>query len=196
VSALKAAALGAVATLAALAGAFYLAATWGLIPANADARPPRLEKWIATKALNAAINRGAPTGDDPLPLTDANLKAGIKLYAADCAVCHGAQDAKLSDVALGIYQKAPQFAKYGVEYDDDGVLYWIAAHGVRMTAMPSFQGTLTDRQLWQVVLFLKNMDALPPAPQKAWDAVPSAARSARESRNEEVSRERLRARPS
>ena len=37
--------------------------------------------------------------------------------------------------------------------------------------MPSFDGTLSDEQIRQVALFLKNMDALPPAPQRLWKAV-------------------------
>jgi len=41
-------------------------------------------------------------------MTDANLIAGIKLYAADCALCHGAADGKASAIAEGLYQRAPQ----------------------------------------------------------------------------------------
>jgi len=167
--------VGAVGAVVAGLGAFYFLASQGLIPANADARPPALEKWIARKALHAAIDREAPEGNNPVPLTDANLIAGIKLYAADCAVCHGAADGAASHIAKGLYQKAPQFAKYGVEDDDDGETYWKLYHGIRMTGMPAFRETLTEDQLWKIALFLKNMNALPPAPQKAWDAVPSSA---------------------
>jgi mono/diheme cytochrome c family protein len=172
---LKGLLLGAVGVVAVGAGAFYLVAAAGYFPANADAKPPALEKWIAHKALDAAIVRQAPKGPNPVPLDDANLIAGIRLYAADCAVCHGAADAKPSPIALGLYQKAPQLAKYGVEDDEEGETYWKLYHGIRMTGMPAFRDSLTEDELWKVVLFLKHMDSLPPAPQKAWDAVPSAA---------------------
>jgi mono/diheme cytochrome c family protein len=175
---LQGAALGVAGTLVVLLAAFYLVAAAGAIPANADARPPALEKWIAHKALEAAIVRQAPKGDNPVPLTDGNLIAGIKLYAADCAVCHGAADGAASDIARGLYQKAPQLAKYGVEDDDDGEIYWKLYHGIRMTGMPAFRSALTENELWQIALFLKNMNSLPPAPEKAWQAVPSAARAA------------------
>lgn len=171
--------LGAVGVVAAGAGAFYLIASAGYFPANADAKPPALEKWIAHKALDAAIVRQAPKGENPVKLDDANLIAGIRLYAADCAVCHGAADGKASPIALGLYQKAPQLAKYGVEDDEEGETYWKLYHGIRMTGMPSFRDSLTEDELWKVVLFLKHMDSLPPAPQKAWDAVPSAAAAPR-----------------
>jgi thiosulfate dehydrogenase len=174
---LKGVVLGALATAAVLAAGFYLLAAEGLLPANADAKPPALEKWIAKKALHAAIERQAPKGPNPVPLTDANLLDGLRLYAADCAVCHGAADAKASDIALGLYQKAPQLGRYGVEDDEEGATYWKVYHGIRMTGMPAFHDSLSETEIWKVVLFLKNMDALPDEPQKVWDAVPSAARS-------------------
>ena len=168
--------IGAVGTLAALALAFYLVAANGWIPANADAQPPRVEKWIAKTALDAAIDRGMPQGKNPIALNDKNVIEGIRLYAVDCKVCHGAADAKPSDIAVGLYQKGPQLAKYGVEDDEEGETYWKIYHGIRMTGMPSFRDSLTNDQIWKITLFLKNMDSLSPAAQKAWKAVPSAAR--------------------
>lgn len=173
---LKGIAIGALGAAFLAAVGFYAAAAAGLLPANADATPPALEKWIAKKALHAAIRRQAPKGPNPVTLTDANLLDGIKLYAADCAACHGAADAKASDIALGLYQKAPQLGRYGVEDDEEGDTYWKVYHGIRMTGMPAFRDSLSETEIWKIVLFLKNMDALPDEPQKAWDAVPSAAR--------------------
>lgn len=164
--------LGVFVTLAALGGGLYFLAATGRLPANADSPPPAAEKWIAKKALNAAIDRLMDKGNNPVPVTDANLIEGIHLYAKNCAVCHGGADAKPSNIAVGLYQKAPQLARYGVEDDDDGAIQWQVAHGIRMTGMPAFGGTLTKDEIWKVVLFLKNMDSLSPAAQKAWNAVP------------------------
>jgi len=162
----------AAAVAAGLIGAYAFVA-WGLVPANADARPPAIERWAAHKSLKATIAREAPKTPNPAPLDDANLIAGIKLYAANCAVCHGAADGAASNVAVGLYQHAPQLAKHGVEDDEDGETYWKVYHGIRMTGMPSYAKTLSETQLWQVTLFLKHMDALTPAAAKAWKAVPS-----------------------
>lgn len=174
--------IGVVGGIGFLCAAFYFIAAQGWLPANADAKPPAIEKWIAHKALDAAILRQAPKGPNPVALNDENLIAGIKLYAADCAVCHGAADAAASPIAHGLYQKAPQLAKYGVEDDEDGETYWKLYHGIRMTGMPAFRDALSEDELWKITLFLKNMDSLPPAPQKAWEAVPSAARAIGENR--------------
>jgi thiosulfate dehydrogenase len=163
--------LSVVATLVILGLAVYIGLRAGLMPANADAKPGGLERWAAKTSLRATLAREAPRTPNPLPSTDANYAAGIKLYAENCAICHGASDGHPSNVAKGLYQKPPQFAKDGVEDDPDGITYWKVAHGIRLTGMPSFDGTLRDEQIWQVALFLKNMDALPPAPQRLWKAV-------------------------
>jgi thiosulfate dehydrogenase len=168
-------AIGIIATLAVLLALGYAAVRLGAIPANADSKPPAIERWVARTSLHAALGREAPRTPNPLALTDDNLVAGIKLYGANCAVCHGTADGTASNVAKGLYQHPPQLASDGVEDDPDGVTYWKIYHGIRLTGMPSFGHALDDRQIWQLTLFLKHMDALPPGPQRAWKALPSAA---------------------
>jgi thiosulfate dehydrogenase len=148
----------------------YMVLLLGLIPANADASPGRLETWAAGTSLGATLQREAPKGANPVPLTDDNLLAGVDLYGRHCALCHGTAkgEASVSPVAKGLYPRPPQLATDGVEDDPDGLSYWKIEHGIRWTGMPSWKGTLSDQQIWTLVLFLKHMDKLPPAPQQAW----------------------------
>jgi mono/diheme cytochrome c family protein len=159
----------AVIVLVALGG---LAAVWfGLIPAAADAPPPMaLEKWAAHKALAATIRREMPRPPYPLsPAGDATILAGAKLYMTNCSVCHGSGTGDASNVALGMYIPAPQFVKDGVDDDPDGKIYWQIEHGIRFTGMPSFKGTLSEHQIWQIVGFLKRpADQLPAAAAAVW----------------------------
>jgi thiosulfate dehydrogenase len=171
----RAVVIAVVATLVALGLLVYVGIEAGMMPANADRKPWRVERWAARASLRATLAREALRVPNPVARTDENLIAGIKLYAQNCAICHGASDAKPSDVARGLYQRPPQLAKDGVEDDPEGVTYWKIEHGIRFTAMPSFGKTLSDDQLWQLTLFLKHMDGLPPAPQRAWKAVKSEA---------------------
>jgi mono/diheme cytochrome c family protein len=152
----------------------YLFISMGMMPANADGKPPAIEKWMARKSLHASIQREAPQGPVPVALNDANLTEGVKLYARNCAVCHGASDGKASNIAQGLYQHAPQLAEDGVEDDPEGVIFWKVKHGIRLTGMPAFSPTLTDEQIWKMVLFLKHMDSLSAPVQKVWKTVPSA----------------------
>jgi thiosulfate dehydrogenase len=174
-------ALGAVGAIAAGCVAAYGAVLLGLIPANADAKPSALERWAAGTSLRATVAREAPTQPDPLPLDDTDLTAGIKLYADNCMLCHGASDGQASNVAAGLYQHAPPLGKHGVEDDPEGETYWKIAHGIRLTGMPSFGKTLTQTQIWQLAMFLKHMDSLPPNAQATWSKLPSQATASRPS---------------
>ncbi len=170
---LKGVALGVVLTLMAAVVAIYALVRSGLIPANADAKPGGLETWMASTSLDATLHRDAPKETNPVALTDQNLIEGVHLFARNCAVCHGSAkgDKSPSPIAQGLYQKPPQLATDGVEDDPEGESFWKIKHGIRLTAMPSFGGSLTDREIWTLALFLKHMDKLPPAAQEAWQQV-------------------------
>ena len=161
-----------VAILVALIGG-YLVLRSGFIPANADAQPGQLETWAANTSLDATLAREAPTIPNPVALTDENLIAGVDLYAQHCAICHGTAkgEASASPVAKGLYPQPPQLGTDGVEDDPEGVSFWKISHGIRWTGMPSWKGSLTERQIWTLALFLRHMDKLSPAAEQAWRQV-------------------------
>ena len=151
----------------------YFVLRIGLIPANADATPGWLESWVASTSLDATLDREAPTGPNPVAMTDDNVVTGIKLYGQHCAICHGTAkgDASASPIAKGLYPPPPQLATDGVEGDPEGESFWKIKHGIRWTGMPSWKSALSDQQIWTIALFLKHMDKLPPAAQQAWQQV-------------------------
>jgi thiosulfate dehydrogenase len=170
---IKAFIVGVIVTILAAVACIYLILAKGVIPASADSGPLPLERWASRMSLHATLAKEAPTTPNPVPLTDANVIAGIQLYGQHCAVCHGtaAGDASASPIAKGEYPRPPQMATDGVEDDSEGVTYWKIAHGIRWTSMPSWKATLSDQQMWTVALFLKHMDKLSPAAEQAWQAV-------------------------
>lgn len=163
--------IGIAALLAVEFAGSFLFITNGMMPANADAKPGRLETWAAKKSLSATIRRDMQHSANPLALTDANLGTGIKLYGENCGVCHGVASAERTKIARGFYQAAPQLAKDGVEDDPASVTYWKISHGIRFTAMPAFSKTLTSEQRWAITLLLQHMDKLPPAADRKWHAL-------------------------
>lgn len=165
--------LGILLTLIAEAAALYAVLSTGTIPAGATAEPLPFEAWAARADLHATLARDAPKGSNPVPLTDANLIAGIDLYGKNCAICHGSAkgDTAESPIAKGENPEPPQLATDGVEDDPEGYTFWKVKNGIRWTGMPAWQGTLNDRQIWTLALFLKHMDKLPPAAQQAWQNV-------------------------
>ncbi|HTU81429.1 MAG TPA: cytochrome c [Candidatus Acidoferrales bacterium] len=164
--------LGILATIVVGLAAAYVGITQGLlIPANADAQPSKLERWAASRSLDATIRREMPADPNPIPVTQVNYLAGIKLYGENCSVCHGVPGERPSVIAIGLYQHAPQLARHGVEDDPDAETFWKIKHGIRLTGMPAYTRTLSDEQIWTLALFLKHMDKLPALPERAWKAL-------------------------
>jgi thiosulfate dehydrogenase len=162
--------LGIVVSIVAVIAGAYLFVTRGAMPAGQDVKPGALEKWAAKTSLRATMKREAQGLRSPLPPTDDNLAAGVALYVANCQVCHGGPEGVASPIASGLSPNAPQLAKHGVEDDPEGTIYWKIAHGIRFTGMPAFRQNLSDQEIWQIALFAKRMDKLPPGLRQAWAA--------------------------
>jgi thiosulfate dehydrogenase len=151
----------------------YAVIKTGTIPASATAGPIWGEEWVAVTDLDAVLAKEAPKGPNPVPLTDANLIAGIDLFGQHCAICHGTAkgDASATPIAKGEWPKPPQLASDGVEDDPEGYTFWKVKNGIRWSGMPAHSGVLSDQQIWTLALFLKHMDKLPPAAEQAWQNV-------------------------
>jgi mono/diheme cytochrome c family protein len=146
----------------------YLFFTRGGISMATKGGPLPLERSIANKALDASIGKSAQD-QSPLPADETNLLAGARIYQQnDCVMCHGRLDQPASDLAKRFYPHAPQLLppSKGVTDDPVGTTHWVVKNGIRFSAMPAFEGKLTDTEIWQVSLFLNNADKLPPSVQE------------------------------
>lgn len=133
--------------------------------AVADAPFP-FEKQIVKVPLRARIDREMPQ-KAPFAWGDEDLVAGAQIYRQQCAACHGLPN-RGSDFAPHMYPDAPQLFKWhrvgviGVSDDPAGETYWKVANGIRLTGMPSFDKVLSEKQMWQVTLLLKNANTTLP----------------------------------
>lgn len=137
----------------------------GMAPVATAAAPMPFERYLAGKALHAEIARAAPK-TVPIPVTEANLLAGAKLYKDNCSMCHGLPGQPVSPIAAGEFPKPPHLFKgKGVTDDPPGETFWKVKNGIRLTGMPAFGTSYSDNQLWQVSLLLANADKLPASVQ-------------------------------
>ena len=158
---------GVVGTLVAIACSVFLVSHFGVYPIGADNPPSALERRLAGRALNAYADRHKPTGDNPIAPTPDNLTDGAKEYEEHCAVCHGGGKAKISPLAEKFNPAAPQLINK-IPHDPDAWLFWVTKHGVRMTGMPTWDGVLSDDDMWKIVAFIKHSDKLPAEVESAW----------------------------
>jgi thiosulfate dehydrogenase len=148
-----------------IAGAGF--ALLGFMPTRANAVPPAWEKRIANSALDASMERRAPRLNNPVPPTDENLIAGLKIYTMNCALCHGGIDRAPAMLAKSLYPPAPNLIQDPPDDPEWHVFYAIRT-GVRYTGMPAWDKVLSEPDMWKVTAFLTRMEKLPPAVQEFW----------------------------
>ena len=162
--------LGIIFTIVLLFVAGLVVAQYGLMPTNADATPPAFEQHIAMNALDASMERHAPRATSPLPATDDNLIAGMKLYTMNCAVCHGTLDYKPSLLEHSMYPPPPQIILNPLD-DPEWHIYYAIRTGVRYAGMPAWNKALGDQDIWKITAFLSRLGKLPPAVQDNWEKI-------------------------
>ena len=123
-----------------------------------------------------AVDRRAPEARNPIEPTDANLMAGMKIYQANCAGCHGDIQHHHAALGDGFYPRAPQFVEDRPDMPENQNFY-IILHGVRLSGMPAWKGALSEQEMWQVTTFLSHMDNLPPQVTAEWKTAAAAADS-------------------
>jgi mono/diheme cytochrome c family protein len=159
--------LGVIFTVVVIFVVVLLVAQFGLFPTSADATPSGIERHVAMTAMDASMERHAPQTPNPVPVTDANLIDGIKLYTMNCAVCHGTLDYKPSLLEHSMYPPPPQLILDPLD-DPEWHIFYAIRTGVRYTGMPAWSHALSGQDMWKLTTFLSRLDKLPPGVQQYW----------------------------
>lgn len=160
--------LGFLVGIAAVAAGIFLYLHFGPLPVAVADAPFPYEKQIVKLPLNARIDREVKT--PPFGTSEDVFESGAQVYRTQCASCHGVPGHDVAS-AKYMYPRAPQLWRkhgnsgvVGVSDDSAGETYWKVANGIRLTGMPAFSHVLTDTQMWQVSLLLKNANTELPLP--------------------------------
>ena len=163
---------GIILTLVVMAGTVVAVSRLGLYPIGADNPPSAIERSIAMRAMDVYADKHKPEIENPTALTAENLTEGAKEYEEHCAFCHGGAKAKISPMRDKFNPPAPQLLNR-IPHDEDAWLFWVTKHGVRMTGMPTWDGVMSDDEIWKVIAFIKHSDKLPPETAAAWQKLAS-----------------------
>ncbi|HEV2276622.1 MAG TPA: cytochrome c [Acidobacteriaceae bacterium] len=140
-----------------------VAATTALLAAVAGCKatpPGKLE----TTTLSYAKHHwfiGNRKQKNPLPDTPENRDDGKEAFSHYCVACHG-MDGQNTGVPFvdHISPPIPSLTSHDVQSYTDGQLKWILDYGIWPSGMPGSKGTLSDDELWSIVIYLRH---LPPA---------------------------------
>jgi mono/diheme cytochrome c family protein len=128
-----------------------------------------LEDAIGTNRVLAAIPAEYKRMDNPLSPDAQTLSAGQTVYLGNCSVCHGAGGAGDADIGRNMYPPAADLTSKRVIDMNDGEIAWIVKFGLSFVGMPAFRTILDDREVWQVVTFIRSLE-----PGGAAEAAPTA----------------------
>jgi mono/diheme cytochrome c family protein len=143
-------------TLAVVFGGAYFYATTGHFDTRAVGNAPStIERRTANKSVDAWVEDHAPRQSNPFQPTMENVMDGSMAYDKNCAFCHGSLKAPISPMRTKFYPPVPQLMSR-VPDDPDGNLFYVIKYGIRMTAMPGWEGVLSDDDMWKIVVFMKN----------------------------------------
>ena len=101
---------------------------------------------------------GGRRDKNPLPDNADTLRDGKDAFSHYCVACHG-MDGRNTGVPFAehISPPIPSLASPEVQSYSDGQLKWILDNGLRPSGMPGSKGTLSDDELWSIVVFLRHL---------------------------------------
>jgi putative copper resistance protein D len=148
------AAICAVAVVAAGAAGHYRRAVMPL----AVLPPTLLFGWIV---LRPTVEPAYPTSffASPEPYAAPSVERGMAVYAANCAICHGASGRGDGPAAAGLPIRPADLTAPHLFAHSEGDLFWWISHGAGHHAMPGFAGNIGANQRWDVINFIRARTA-------------------------------------
>jgi mono/diheme cytochrome c family protein len=128
----------------------------GLIACSA--KPPGPVETKAAYWVKQHVTVRGKLDRNPIPVTQGNIDAGKQVFGYYCVECHG-RDGQNTGVpfAARVDPPIPSMASAEVQAYTDGQLKWIIDNGIFPSGMPASKGTLNDQEVWQMVLYLRNL---------------------------------------
>lgn len=116
--------------------------------------------WLLHNTYEQAVSRRAGDISVPDDLGQAGrMASGAKAFDEMCSLCHTAPDEPPTVQSQGLNPAAPDLVQLASRRSP-AEAYWVIKNGVRMTGMPAFGPTHDDRQLWDLVAFLQQVEGM------------------------------------
>jgi len=146
--------LGAAAALA--AGVGLLIVNTGMFNVSTSWEDPALVRWALITTRENSIKSRAAYIETPMTTGAKQVDEGFRSYREMCAVCHTPPGAIDSPITKGLNPVPPDLAE-SAEHMSSAELFWAIKNGIRMTGMPGWGITHKDKEMWDIVAFLKTL---------------------------------------
>lgn len=152
--------------VAATIGGAYAWLQFGRPPASVRQAALPIERQLGVTPGQSHHEKRVP----PFGISEDVFEDGAKVYRKRCASCHGVPgrdgSAHRQDSAAPqqLWKQTEGGGAVGVSDEEPGEIYAKIADGSRSNGMPAFAGTLSDTEIWQVTLLIKNAGTEIPDP--------------------------------
>jgi mono/diheme cytochrome c family protein len=122
-------------------------------------QPGNLEKRVMRQAKHH-IFVGDRQQKNPLPTSSNTLADGKTAFSHYCVACHG-MDGQNTGVPFAdqMSPPVPSLASPEIQSYTDGQLKWVIDNGIWPSGMPGSKGTLSDEEIWSIVIYLRHLPA-------------------------------------
>jgi mono/diheme cytochrome c family protein len=128
----------------------------GLVGCKADP-PGKVETKTVTYAKHHIFIRNKDQ-KNPLPSNANTWADGKDAFSHYCVACHG-MDGQNTGVPFAdhVSPPIPLLSSKEVQSYTDGQLKWILDNGISPSGMPGSRGTLSDDELWSIIVYLRHL---------------------------------------
>ena len=128
------------------------------------ASPPSKLEAATIGAIERHVTVGGSKDRNLFYATPVNIAAGEQQFQNYCTSCHG-PDGRNTGVIFAdkMSPPVPLLSSPQVQQFSDGQLHWIIANGIKPSGMPAWKDTLTDQDMWKIVLFIRHLPQPPSA---------------------------------
>ena len=124
------------------AASFAVAMIGGVLYARASLAPPLPQD---VRALR-----------NPFPPDTASIARGRELYEQNCVTCHGLSGRGDGPLAASLRPRPADFRVHMAAGHTDGELFTWLSKGVPGTAMPPFEGQISETDRWHLVNYIRG----------------------------------------
>jgi mono/diheme cytochrome c family protein len=115
-----------------------------------------ITRWVISTVMDNSVRHHAKDVKAPNLNDSLLVKSGFSHYNMMCAGCHGSPVRDQGEMAKSFYPRPPLLVKAIVDWSPSE-LFWITKNGIKMTGMPAFGRTHSDKDIWALVAFMEKL---------------------------------------
>jgi mono/diheme cytochrome c family protein len=161
-------ALGAILAVALLVPLFALLFVKSGVYDVAASRPhTKFTEWLTHETMIHSVRSHAKGIVAPSTASSDAISRGFCTYQTHCVACHGAAAVAREHWVSG-QEPQPPYLVDATHIWKPREMFWIVKNGIKMTGMPAWRDSLSDRDVWDVVAWLKASSQLSPQTYVRW----------------------------